>query len=29
MMLDWLGAKHNDSKCIAVGQKLESVILIW
>jgi len=26
MMLDWLGAKHNDTKCIAVGQKLESVI---
>lgn len=26
MMLDWLGAKHNDSKCIAVGQKLESTI---
>jgi 3-isopropylmalate dehydrogenase len=26
MMLDWLGAKHNDSKCIAVGRKLESVI---
>ncbi|MEK6865644.1 MAG: isocitrate/isopropylmalate dehydrogenase family protein, partial [Thermoproteota archaeon] len=26
MMLDWLGAKHNDSKCIMVGQKLESTI---
>jgi len=26
MMLDWLGAKNNDSKCIEVGQKLESVI---
>ncbi|MDO8641365.1 MAG: isocitrate/isopropylmalate family dehydrogenase, partial [Nitrosarchaeum sp.] len=26
MMLDWLGAKHNDSKCIVVGRKLESVI---
>ena len=26
MMLDWLGAKHNDSKCIEVGQKLESTI---
>jgi 3-isopropylmalate dehydrogenase len=26
MMLDWLGAKHNDSKCIDVGAKLESVI---
>ena len=26
MMLDWLGAKHNDSKCFEVGQKLESVI---
>lgn len=26
MMLDWLGHKHNDSKCIEVGQKLESTI---
>lgn len=26
MMLDWLGNKHNDSKCIQVGQKLESII---
>ncbi len=26
MMFDWLGAKHNDSKCIKVGQKLESTI---
>ena len=26
MMLDWLGAKHNDSKCIEVGEKLESTI---
>jgi 3-isopropylmalate dehydrogenase len=26
MMLDWLGAKHNDQKCITVGQKLESTI---
>lgn len=26
MMLDWLGSKHNDSKCIEVGQKLESTI---
>ncbi|AFS83053.1 isocitrate/isopropylmalate dehydrogenase family protein [Candidatus Nitrosopumilus sediminis] len=26
MMLDWLGNKHNDSKCIEVGEKLESVI---
>ncbi|HUT05785.1 MAG TPA: isocitrate/isopropylmalate dehydrogenase family protein [Nitrosopumilaceae archaeon] len=26
MMLDWLGAKHNDSKCFEVGQKLESII---
>jgi 3-isopropylmalate dehydrogenase len=26
MMLDWLGNKHNDSKCIDVGQKLESTI---
>ena len=26
MMLDWLGNKHNDSKCVEVGQKLESTI---
>jgi 3-isopropylmalate dehydrogenase len=26
MMFDWLGAKNNDSKCIDVGAKLESVI---
>ncbi len=26
MMFDWLGAKHNDSKCVDVGAKLESVI---
>ena len=26
MMLDWLGNKHSDSKCIEVGQKLESII---
>lgn len=26
MMLDWLGNKHNDSKCITVGEKLESTI---
>lgn len=26
MMLDWLGNKHNDSKCIEVGTKLESTI---
>jgi len=26
MMFDWLGSKHNDSKCIEVGQKLESTI---
>jgi len=26
MMLDWLGAKHNDSKCLEVGTKLESTI---
>jgi len=26
MMLDWLAAKHNDSKCFEVGQKLESTI---
>ena len=26
MMLDWLGSKHDDSLCIKIGQKLESVI---
>ena len=26
MMLDWLGKKHNDSKCFEVGTKLESTI---
>ena len=26
MMFDWLGAKHNDSKCFEVGRKLESTI---
>jgi len=26
MMLDWLGLKHHDPKCITVGQKLESTI---
>ena len=26
MMFDWLGKKHNDFKCIEVGQKLESTI---
>lgn len=26
MMLDWLGAKHHDTKCFTVAQKLESVI---
>ncbi len=26
MMFDWLGAKHNDSKCVQVGAKLESTI---
>ena len=26
MMFDWLGNKHGDSKCIEVGQKLESTI---
>ncbi len=26
MMFDWLGTKHNDSKCIKVGAKLESTI---
>ncbi len=26
MMLDWLGAKNNDSKCIRVGERLESTI---
>ena len=26
MMFDWLGAKNQDSKCLNVGEKLESVI---
>jgi len=26
MMFDWLGAKHNDSKCLEIGENLESVI---
>jgi len=26
MMLDWLGAKNNDTKCLEVRKKLESVI---
>lgn len=26
MMFDWLGTKHNDSKCFEVGEKLESII---
>jgi len=26
MMLDWLGKKHNDTKCFVVSQKLESTI---
>ncbi|MDC0154521.1 isocitrate/isopropylmalate dehydrogenase family protein [Nitrosopumilus sp.] len=26
MMLDWLGAKHNDPKCFEVAKKLESTI---
>ena len=26
MMLEWLGNKHNDQKCIDVGQKLESIV---
>ena len=26
MMLDWLGNKHDDSRCVEVGQKLESTI---
>jgi 3-isopropylmalate dehydrogenase len=26
MMLDWLGAKHNDQKCFATAKKLESTI---
>ena len=25
-MLDWLGNKNNDSKCVEVGAKLESTI---
>ena len=26
MMFDWLGSKHNDSKCFEIGTKLESTI---
>jgi len=26
MMLDWLGNKHHDQKCIEAGQKLESAV---
>jgi len=26
MMLEWLGNKHDDQKCIEIGQKLENVI---
>jgi len=26
MMLDWLGNKHNDQKCIDAGKKLENVV---
>jgi 3-isopropylmalate dehydrogenase len=26
MMLDWLGAKHNDKKCFEVAKKLESAV---
>ncbi|MDH3361744.1 MAG: isocitrate/isopropylmalate dehydrogenase family protein [Nitrosopumilus sp.] len=26
MMFDWLGNRHNDSKCIEVGKRLESII---
>jgi len=26
MMFDWLGAKHNDKKCVEIGAKLESTI---
>ncbi|MFB5607612.1 MAG: isocitrate/isopropylmalate dehydrogenase family protein [Candidatus Nitrosomaritimum yanchengensis] len=26
MMFDWLAAKHRDSKCTEIGQKLESII---
>ncbi|KFM20744.1 3-isopropylmalate dehydrogenase protein [Marine Group I thaumarchaeote SCGC AAA799-D07] len=26
MMLEWLGNKHNDQKCIDIGQKLESIV---
>ena len=26
MMLEWLGDKHNDQKCIDAGQKLESIV---
>ena len=26
-MLDWLGTKHNDTKCFDVSKKLESAVL--
>lgn len=26
MMLDWLGAKHNDQRCVAAANKLESAV---
>ena len=26
MMLDWLGSKHNDVRCMQVGQRLEDAI---
>jgi len=26
MMLEWLGNKHGDNKCIEIGQKLENII---
>ena len=26
MMFDWLGSKHNDSKCFEIATKLESTI---
>ncbi len=26
MMFDWIGTKHNDSKCFEIGEKLESII---
>ena len=27
MMLDWLGTKHNDTKCFEISEKLESTVL--